>query len=249
MARRYRKYVNENDINEEGSTDVGCPHCAMLYKTHMYKVASSRVSQMRLELVSAKPEYYDDASLVSENIYKCASCKRLFVLNLMNFKTRPLNYLEQRQFNKYKGMTRNKKLTFNHLEAAYLGLEQFSTIHVTQFNAETGELYFMDAFGNECRVELMPMILKSFIVDSSADDKVKDAIMQAIKMKKLDDSSYNKHSQKVLQEDFIQTAECEKMDVWDKSIHSHKSPQYHHHARAKAHHKDCAEHSHQRERH
>ena len=144
-------------------------------------------------------------------------------------------------------MTRNKKLTFNHLEAAYLGLEQFATIHVTQFNAETGELYFMDAFGNECRVEIMPMILKSFIVDSSADDKVKDAIMQAIKMKKLDDSSYNKHSQKVLQEDFIQTAECRQLDAIDKSIHSHKSPRYHHHAHHVAN-KESAEHAHQRGR-
>jgi hypothetical protein len=202
---------------------------------------------MRLELVSAKPEYCDDASPVAENVYKCASCKRLFALNLMNFKARPLNYLEQKRFNKYKGVVRNKKLTFNHLEAAYLGLEQFATIHVTQFNAETGELYFMDAFGNECRVELMPMILKSYIVDSSADDKVKDAIMQAIKMKKLDDSSYTKDSQRVLQEEFRQTAECRQLDAIDKSIHSHKTPRRHH-----AHHtanKESAEHAHQRGRH
>lgn len=245
MHRRYRKYVNENDV-EEGVTDVECPHCAMTYKPHMYEVTSSRVSQMRLELVSAKPDC-DDASPVAENVYKCASCKRLFALNLMNFKARPLNYLEQKRFNKYKGVVRNKKLTFNHLEAAYLGLEQFATIHVTQFNAETGELYFMDAFGNECRVELMPMILKSYIVDSSADDKVKDAIMQAIKMKKLDDSSYTKDSQRVLQEDFIQTAECRRLDAIDKSIHFHKTPRRHH-----AHHtvnKESAEHARQRGRH
>ena len=247
MQRRYKKYVNENETVEEGSTDVECPHCAMLYKTHIYEVTSSRVSQMRLELVSAQPEQYEDASPVAENVYRCASCRRLFAINLANFRSRPLNYLEQKRFNKYKGMVRNKKLTFNHLEAAYLGLEQFATIHVTQFDADSGVLYFMDAFGNECRVELMPMILKSFIVDSSADDKVKDAIMQAIKTKKLDDSSYTKDSQRVLQEEFRQTAECERLHAIDPSIHSHKTP-HPQRARVKAN-RESAEHTHQRGRH
>lgn len=246
MQRRYKKNVID-DVAEEGIADVECPHCAMVYMTQMYEATASRVYQMQLELVSAQPDFYEDAEPIAENVYRCASCNRLFVLNMLNHRARPLTYIEQKKYNKF-GITRNKKLTFNHLEAAYLGLEQFATIHVTQFDAESGVLYFLDAFGNECRVELMPMILKSYIVDNSADDKVKDAIMQAIKMKRLDDSSYTKESQRILSEEYRQRDEYQSMEHRNRTLHVRRRAQVQPHPE-RVREREHEQHSHQYGRH
>ena len=183
--KRKNNILDENI--EDIITEIDCPHCAMVYKSDGRDV---KVRDMfnQVHWVSIHPEFFGEAEQIEDNVFRCSSCFRYFVLDLMKMRTRPLKRMEQKKVDP-KARYHHRIMRLSQLEAAYIGLQRFSQIMITGFDEELGILNFKDSYGNDCRVELAPMILKAFIVDASADMRVKNSIIKAIKIGK--DYSYN----------------------------------------------------------
>lgn len=203
---------NNNDENiEDIVTEIDCPHCAMVYKADN---RDKKVMDMfhQVHWVSVHPEFFGEAEQVEENVFRCSSCFKYFVLDLMKMRTRPLKRMERKRIDP-QARFHHRTMKFSQLEAAYIGLQRFSQITITGFDEELGILHFKDAYQNDCKVELAPMILKAFIVDTAADMRVKNSIIKAIRIEK--DYSYNYRHEDELEENQIQMPghecpECEK---------------------------------------
>ncbi len=190
---------------EDIVTEIDCPHCAMVYKADG---KDKKVMDMfhQVHWVSVHPEFFGEAEQIEENVFRCSSCFKYFVLDLMKMKTRPLKRIERKRVDP-QARFHHRTMKFSQLEAAYIGLQRFSQITITGFDEEMGILHFKDAYHNDCKVELAPMILKAFIVDTAADMRVKNSIIKAIRIEK--DYSYNYRPGDELEENQIKTPDYE----------------------------------------
>lgn len=195
----YRNYPTNYPLNRPVSVEditeaIDCPHCAMVYsyvsvdktKAHRYQY-NKQLEEVEMEAPQMAweiehPDFEGYAEQLSRNVFRCATCQRLFAVNMKNGASRKLTPAEQIKFGPDKNLHRTFKMS--EIEAAHLALQQFASIQIMGLDPESGTIFFKDVHGREHQLEILPAILKSFVIDHSSYAKVEDAILAASKLQR-----------------------------------------------------------------
>ena len=191
----YRNYPTNRPINVEDITEaIDCPHCAMVYsyvsvdktKAHRYqynkKLEEVEMDEPQMAWEIEHPDFEGYAEQLARNVFRCATCQRMFAVNLKNGMSRKLTQTEQSKFGPDKNLNRTFKMS--ELEAAHLALQQFASIQIMGLDPESGTIFFKDVHGREHQLEILPAILKSFVIDHSSYAKVEEAILAASRLQR-----------------------------------------------------------------
>ena len=212
----YRNYYPTNNLNKPVSVEditeaIDCPHCAMVYsyvsvdktKAHRYQYNKEleevdfEAPQMAWEI--EHPDFEGYAEQLSRNVFRCATCNRMFAVNMKNGMSRKLTQSEYNKFGPEK--KHSGKFKMSEIEAAHLALQQFATIQIMGLDPDSGTIFFKDVHGREHELEILPAILKSFVIDHSSYAKVEEAILSASRLQKKnfkkrpDKNKMNEHDQ------------------------------------------------------